>query len=236
MNQPKVLVIIPAYNEEGSIANVIRRIQAVAADTGLHIDTVVVNDGSKDATVRVARAAGATAVIDLPFNLGIGGAMQTGYLYAHKNQYDIALQIDADGQHNPHDIPTVIEPILRGESHFVVGSRYVEKTAYRSSAMRRIGMIFFSSLIRLVTKHTVKDPTSGFRAADRRVIRMFAEYYPVDYPEVEVLVHIARRGLTFQEVSVEMSERQAGTSSITPIKSAYYMIKVGLAVLISATR
>jgi glycosyltransferase involved in cell wall biosynthesis len=236
MKQPKILVIIPAYNEEGSIANVIGRIQAVSQESGLCIDTVVVNDGSKDDTARVARMAGATAVIDLPFNLGIGGAMQTGYLYAHKNGYDIALQIDADGQHNPQDIPTVIEPILRGKANFVIGSRYVEKTSYRSPVMRRIGMIFFSNLLKLVTKQTVKDPTSGFRAADPRVIQMFAEHYPVDYPEVEVLVHIARRGLTFQEVSVEMSERQAGRSSITPLKSAYYMIKVGLAVLISATR
>jgi glycosyltransferase involved in cell wall biosynthesis len=234
MNQEeaRVLVIIPAYNEEGSIASVIQRIRAVSDK----FDVVVINDGSRDDTVRVARAAGATAVIDLPFNLGIGGAMQTGYVYAHKNGYDIALQIDADGQHNPYDIPQVIEPILNGEVNFVIGSRYVEKTTYRSSAARRAGMIIFSNMIRWVTKQTVKDPTSGFRAADRDVIRMFSEYYPVDYPEVEVLVHVARSGLTFREVPVEMSERQAGSSSITPLKSAYYMIKVGLAVLISATR
>jgi glycosyltransferase involved in cell wall biosynthesis len=230
--QSKVLVIIPAYNEEGSIAAVIQRIRAVSDN----LDVVVVNDGSRDDTVRVARAAGATAVIDLPFNLGIGGAMQTGYLYAHKNGYDIALQIDADGQHDPYDIPNVIAPILRGEVNFTVGSRWVEKTAYKSSTMRRVGMIFFSSLIRWVTKQTCKDPTSGFRAADKKVIAMFADYYPVDYPEVEVLVHISRKGLKFREVPVEMSERQAGRSSITPLKSIYYMVKVGLAVLISATR
>ncbi|KEO81452.1 glycosyltransferase family 2 protein [Tumebacillus flagellatus] len=228
----KVLVIIPAYNEEGSIANVIQRIQAVSRD----IDVVVINDGSRDNTVDVARAAGATAVIDLPFNLGIGGAMQTGYLYAYKNGYDIALQIDADGQHNPYDIPKVIEPILRGDVNFTVGSRWVEKTAYKSSAARRVGMVIFSNLIKWVTGQICKDPTSGFRAADRNVIAMFANYYPVDYPEVEVLVHIANSGLKFQEVAVEMSERQAGSSSITPIKSLYYMVKVGLAVLISATR
>lgn len=229
---PKLLVIIPAYNEEGSIANVIRRIRSVSDN----IDVVVINDGSRDRTAARAEAAGATAVIDLPFNLGIGGAMQTGYLYAHKNQYDIALQIDADGQHNPADIPTVIEPLLRGEVNFTIGSRYVEKTSYRSSAARRIGMIFFSALIRLVTKQRVKDPTSGFRAADRHVIKMFSDYYPVDYPEVEVLVHMSRQGLKFTEVPVEMSAREAGSSSITPLKSIYYMIKVGLAVLISATR
>ncbi|MBL0389030.1 glycosyltransferase family 2 protein [Tumebacillus sp. ITR2] len=233
MNEtPKVLVIIPAYNEEGSIAHVIQRIQSVSDD----IDVVVINDGSRDATVEVARAAGATAVIDLPFNLGIGGAMQTGYLYAHKNDYDIALQIDADGQHDPFDIPKVIEPILRGEVNFTVGSRWVEKTAYKSSAARRVGMVIFSRLIKWVTGQVCKDPTSGFRAADKRVIEMFANYYPVDYPEVEVLVHISRRGLKFREIAVEMSERQAGSSSITPIKSIYYMVKVGLAVLISATR
>jgi glycosyltransferase involved in cell wall biosynthesis len=232
LNKPKVLVIIPAYNEEGSIAAVIRRIQDVSRD----IDIVVVNDGSRDQTAAIARQAGATAVIDLPFNLGIGGAMQTGYLYAYKNNYDIALQIDADGQHDPDDIATVIEPILRGDAHFVVGSRWVEKTAYKSSVARRIGMIIFSNMIRMLTGQMIKDPTSGFRAADRHVIRMFADYYPVDYPEVEVLVHIAKRGLKIQEVPVEMHERQAGRSSITPIKSAYYMIKVGLAVLISATR
>jgi len=235
-SKPKVLVIIPAFNEEGSIANVIRRIQAVTRHIEIDLDTLVVNDGSHDNTVEAARQAGATAVIDLPFNLGIGGAMQTGYLYAYKNHYDIALQIDADGQHNPTDIPTVLEPLLCGEVNFSIGSRYVEKTAYHASPMRRVGMIVFSKLIHLVTKQQVKDPTSGFRAADKRVIEMFAEQYPVDYPEVEVLVHMSRRGLTFREVPVEMSARAAGNSSITPIKSAYYMVKVGLAVLISATR
>lgn len=230
--EARVLVIIPAYNEEKSIASVIERVRDVSPKP----DVVVVNDGSKDDTVSVARAAGATAVIDLPFNLGIGGAMQTGYLFAHKNGYDIALQIDADGQHDPRDIPTLLEPLLREQVNFAVGSRYVAKTAYRSSKMRRVGMLFFSGLLKLVTKQTVKDPTSGFRAADRHVIRMFAEQYPVDYPEVEVLVHVARHGLRFQEVPVQMRERQAGRSSITPLKSIYYMIKVGLAVLISATR
>lgn len=229
--QTRVLVIIPAYNEEGSIGDVIRNIHRVSP----HIDVVVINDGSRDRTVEVSRAAGAT-VVDLPFNLGIGGAMQTGYLYAYQNGYDIAIQTDADGQHDPSYIPELVQPILDGEVNFTVGSRYVEKTAYRSSAARRMGMILFSNLIKLVTKRTVKDPTSGFRAADRHVIRMFADYYPVDYPEVEVLVHIARHGLSFKEVSVEMSARQAGTSSITPLKSVYYMVKVGLAVMISATR
>ncbi|HEU4963981.1 MAG TPA: glycosyltransferase family 2 protein [Bacilli bacterium] len=227
----RVLVIIPAYNEEGSIGDVIRNIRAVSAN----IDVVVINDGSKDLTVEVAQAAGAT-VVDLPFNLGIGGAMQTGYLYAYQNDYDIAIQTDADGQHDPSYIPNLIRPIVDGEVNFVVGSRYVEKTTYRSSAMRRVGMIFFANLIRLVTKRRVTDPTSGFRAADRNIIRMFADYYPVDYPEVEVLVHIARNGYSFKEISVEMSARQAGRSSITPLKSIYYMVKVGLAVMISATR
>jgi glycosyltransferase involved in cell wall biosynthesis len=236
MQNPKVLVIIPAYNEEGSIAAVIQRIQAASDAINGTLDIVVVNDGSRDATSRSARLAGATAVIDLPFNLGIGGAMQTGYLYAYKNGYDIALQIDADGQHNPADIPSVIEPLLRGEANFTIGSRYMEKTAYRSSAMRRAGMIFFTWLLKVTTKQTVKDPTSGFRAADRRVIELFAQYYPIDYPEVEVIVHVAQSGLRFQEVPVEMSVREAGSSSITPLKSIYYMVKVGLAVLISATR
>ncbi|EFM11183.1 glycosyl transferase family 2 [Paenibacillus curdlanolyticus YK9] len=225
----KTLIIIPAYNEEGSIAQVIRNIREHAP----HVDVVVVNDGSKDRTEEVARAAGAD-VITMPFNVGIGGGMQTGYLYAFHNQYDVAVQMDADGQHRAEDLPRLLEQAK--SSDLVIGSRYVEQTAYRSSASRRIGMLFFSGLVSMVTGQRFTDTTSGFRAANRKVIALYASYYPADYPEVESIVYLKRRGCRIAEVPAEMRSREAGRSSITPIRSIYYMVKVTLSVLMSASR
>ncbi|MWC30288.1 glycosyltransferase family 2 protein [Paenibacillus sp. MMS18-CY102] len=225
----KTLIIIPAYNEEGSIAQVIRNIHEHAPQ----VDVVVVNDGSKDRTEAVARAAGAD-VITMPFNVGIGGGMQTGYLYAFHNQYDVAVQMDADGQHRAEDLPQLLEQAK--SSDLVIGSRYVEQTAYRSSASRRIGMLFFSGLVSMVTGQRFTDTTSGFRAANRKVIALYASYYPADYPEVESIVYLKRRGCQIAEVPAEMRSREAGRSSITPIRSVYYMVKVTLSVLMSATR
>jgi len=227
----KVLIIIPAYNEEDAIGRVIDKIRLVSNA----VDIVVINDGSKDMTSETARSKG-VIVIDLPHNLGIGGAMQTGYIYAARNNYDIAIQIDADGQHDPNDLENIIDPILRNEANLVIGSRYVKKTSYKSSYMRRIGMILFSNTLTLVTGQRFTDTTSGYRAADRKVILMYSEYYPTDYPEVEVILMLKKANLKIQEVSVVMEERQAGRSSITPIKSAYYMVKVFLALFINILR
>jgi glycosyltransferase involved in cell wall biosynthesis len=226
----KVLVIIPAYNEEKSIGAVIGKIKGIDG-----IDVVVVDDGSKDDTVKIASEKGAR-VIALPFNLGIGGAMQTGYLFAKNNNYDIAIQVDADGQHDPAYIEKLIEPIKDGQVDMVVGSRYVEKTSYKSSFSRSVGMIYFSWLVSILTGHKITDTTSGFRAVNKKIIRYFAASYPTDYPEVDVLVRLNRKKIKICEVAVEMQERQGGSSSITPLKSIYYMIKVSMAVLVDTLR
>ncbi|GAA0401329.1 glycosyltransferase family 2 protein [Paenibacillus motobuensis] len=225
----KTLVIIPAYNEEGSIAKVIKDIQQHAPS----VDIIVINDGSSDRTEIVATDAGAR-VLTLPYNVGIGGGMQTGYIYAQRMGYDIAVQMDADGQHPAAELPKLIEQAKTYD--LVIGSRYVEATDYRSPLLRRTGILFFSALVSLVTRQRFTDTTSGFRAAGRKVIDLYADYYPMDYPEVESIVYLKRKGCNITEVRAEMHERQAGKSSITPLKSVYYMIKVTLAVLMSALR
>lgn len=225
----KTLIIIPAYNEEGSIGSVI-------ADIRRHVpeaDIIVINDGSSDRTEEVAMASGAR-VLTMPYNVGIGGGMQTGYMYAKMLGYDVAVQMDADGQHPAKELPKLIGQTARYD--LVIGSRYVKSTSYRSSRMRRIGMIFFSKLVTLLTRQRFTDTTSGFRAAGRKVIGLYASYYPIDYPEVESLVYLKRHGCTITEVSTEMQRRQAGRSSITPARSVYYMIKVTFSVLMSAMR
>lgn len=227
----KVLAIIPAYNEEKSIKKVINDIYNMTEDT----DVVVINDGSTDNTEKEAKDTKAY-VISLPYNLGIGGAMQTGYLYALRNGYDIALQVDADGQHDAKSIKSIIKPLRDEEADLVIGSRYLEKTGYRSTLFRRLGMIYFTNIIKLFTGERITDTTSGFRAANKKVIEVFADDYPEDYPEVEVLVRLNKKKFKIKEVSVEMHERKAGKSSITAFKSAYYMIKVTLGITISAIK
>lgn len=225
------LVIIPALNEERSVANVIDSILSAASD----VDIVVISDGSTDRTATVARKAGAF-VIELPVNLGIGGAMQTGYRFARDNGYAFAVQIDADGQHDPADLPKLLAHARNGEADMILGSRYIEKTAYRSSRSRRVGMLLLAVLVRLAVGYPIKDTTSGYRVVNRRVIELFSTSYPYDYPEVEVLVLLHRHKLRVLEVPVEMKERQAGSSSITMFKSAYYMLKVSLAILLEVLR
>jgi glycosyltransferase involved in cell wall biosynthesis len=228
----KTVVIIPAYNEENSIRQVIASIKHIVPEA----DIVVINDGSLDRTGEIARGTGHATVIDLPVNLGIGGAMQTGYLYAHRNGYGLAVQMDADGQHDPAELHKIIQPILEGAADCCIGSRFLEKTEYRSGISRRLGIWFFSWMIHWMIGKTFTDPTSGFRAVNREVIAEFAEYYPEDYTEVEAIVLLDRQSFRVSEVSVLMHARQAGQSSITPIKSLYYMIKVSLAVLITRIR
>lgn len=198
-------------------------------------DILVVNDGSKDNTSRKAKTAGAK-VIDLPYNLGIGGAMQTGYLYAKENGYDIAVQVDGDGQHDPSYIKELIEPIINNSADVVVGSRYISKTNYKSSVFRRMGMIFFSFLVSTLTNQKFKDTTSGFRAVNKEVINYFSNHYPVDYPEVDVLIRLKKRNFRIAELPVEMYKRQGGKSSITTFRSLYYMLKVSLAIIIGTLR
>jgi glycosyltransferase involved in cell wall biosynthesis len=225
------IVIIPARNEEDSVAAVIGEIQAADPD----FVVVVVDDGSTVRTAQVAEATGAI-VLRLPFNLGIGGAVQTGYQYARENDFDLAVQVDGDGQHDPSEIRGLLEPILDGRADMVVGTRFAEGGGYRGTRMRRVGIHLFAAIVSLIVRQRVTDTTSGFRAANRKVIRLFAADYPHDYPEVEATVVLTRHGLKMIEVPVQMRIRETGNSSITAVRSVYYMVKVLLALFIGLFR
>jgi glycosyltransferase involved in cell wall biosynthesis len=227
------LAIVPAFNEEASVGRVIDEIRAF--DPGFEI--VVVDDGSTDRTAGVSADRGAH-VIRLPFNLGIGGAMQTGYRYAFEQGYDIAVQVDGDGQHNPAELPKILKPVLDGDTDLVVGSRFAaqQSGAYRSSAVRRIGIRIFASVVSAVVRQRLTDTTSGFRAVNRKGIALFAADYPHDYPEVEATVMCVKHKLRLLEVPVDMRERSGGRSSITAFRSVYYMTKVLLAIFVGLFR
>jgi glycosyltransferase involved in cell wall biosynthesis len=226
-SSPRVLIIIPAYNEEESIGSVIEAVKSV----GPPADILVVNDGSKDKTASVARRYGLT-VVDHPFNMGIGATMQTGYRYAARAGYDIAVQVDADGQHPADQIKHLIEPIAKNVAQVVVGSRFLGPGEYRPSFARIAGMALFSKLVSAILRERVTDTTSGFRAVGREVIEFFSRNYPEDYPEAEALVLLHKKGFVIMEISVKMVERTGGRSSITPVKSIYYMIKVMIAIFV----
>ncbi len=228
MDDAKVLVIIPAYNEEESILGVIEDLKQNAP----FVDCLVVNDGSNDDTALILKEH-CIPHIDLVRNLGIGGAVQTGYKYALQHGYDIAVQFDGDGQHSAAYIKDLIAPIQRREADLVVGSRFKgDESEFKSTAMRRLGIGILSVVLKLASTNKIEDVTSGFRAADRRAIELFAAYYPDDYPEPESLALVARKGLKVAEVPVSMNERSGGVSSIKKRDSVYYMIKVTLAILV----
>ncbi len=223
----KILVIIPAYNEEGSVGKVVEGVRLHLP----HLEVLVVNDGSTDRTSEKARARGAT-VLELPFNLGIGGAMQAGYQYAYEKGYDIAIQVDADGQHAPEEIQKLLHALELGKVDMAIGSRFIGSSEYKGSMMRRIGIAIFSGVISTIVRQRVTDPTSGFRASNRKAIQLFASDYPQDYPEPEVVILLHQCRLKMREVSVKMNERYSGESSITKIRSVYYMVKVLLAIFV----
>jgi glycosyltransferase involved in cell wall biosynthesis len=225
------IAIVPAYNEERNIGRVLDELRAF--DPGLEI--VVVSDGSVDRTVAVASEHGAH-VIRLPFNLGIGGAVQTGFRYAWEGHYDIAVRVDGDGQHDPAQLARVLEPVLAGEADIVVGSRFAGDAGYRSSAARRVGIRFLAWVVSAIARQRVTDTTSGFQALNRRAIRLFAADYPHDYPEVEGMVMVIRHRLRLREVPVTMRAREHGRSSIGALGSVYYMAKVLLALFVGLFR
>jgi glycosyltransferase involved in cell wall biosynthesis len=227
----KLLIIVPAYNEEKNLDLLWDNF----TKSKINGDILVVNDCSTDNTQQVADKLGAN-VINLPFNLGIGGAMQTGYRYAYDNNYNYAIQVDGDGQHRPSEINKLIDAMSNNNADLVIGSRFVSKTDYRGSITRRVGISVFAFMTKILIGQSIKDATSGFRLANREVIKCFADNYPSDYPEPEVLVILKRMGFKIIEVPVEMSDRLEGKSSITSAKSIYYMIKVIFAMFISRIR
>lgn len=232
MTVRRVLAVVPAYNEERAIGAIVDEIRAFDPS----FDVVVVDDGSADATSRVAAAHGA-AVVTLPYNLGIGGAVQTGFKYALEHGYELAVRLDGDGQHDPAELPKLLAPVERGDADIVTGSRFADGSpTHRPPLARRIGIMWFARLVSLLTRQRVTDTTSGFQALNERGIALFAGEYPSDYPEVEATVLVYKHRLRLEEVPVRMREREHGESSITFIRSVYYMLKVTLALLVAMLR
>lgn len=230
----KVLIIIPAYNEEESIASVLEEVKSVCAEHP-GWDVLVVNDCSRDSTPEILRSLGVPH-LNLPCNLGIGGCVQAGYRYARENGYEVALQFDADGQHIAEYIPAMIRPFEEGRAEFVIGSRVLMGSGYRSTALRRAGGRFLSALLHLLSGVRVLDVTSGMRAIGRPLIEIFAlGDYSQDYPEAESILYTGVRGMRVVEVPVEMRERQYGSSSIGAFSSVYFMLKVSLSLLLLRT-
>lgn len=231
----KILVIVPAYNEESTIGGTLDNLKRIKLQH-LELDVCVINDGSKDRTAEIVKSREGVSLLNLPYNLGIGGAMQTGYRYANRNNYDIAIQFDADGQHGEKDLEALIRPIQAREADVVIGSRFLEKTPYKGSTLRRIGIYYFSKLLLYLTGASITDPTSGYRAINKKVIKLFSKNYPMDYPEPEVIIKLKKKNYRLKEVTVNMRERQGGKSSITFFHSIYYVIKVSISIVLQSLR
>ena len=232
MTERRLVAIVPAWNESGAIGRVVDEIREFDSA----IDVVVIDDASTDDTAKVAESHGAT-VLSLPFNVGIGGAVQTGFRYALEHGYELAVRLDGDGQHDASEIPKILEPIEAGEADLVIGSRFVDPGGtYRPPFARRIGIRIFARLVSLLGGQRVTDTTSGFVALDRGGIELFAAQFPHDYPEVEATLVALRSGLRVAQVQVDMRERTTGSSSITFVRSLYYIVKVTLALLVASLR
>ena len=233
----KVLLIIPAYNEEENILNTCKNIQEYNKKSKQKLDYIVINDGSKDNTAKILKE-NSFNHINLVHNLGIGGAVQTGYKYAYENNYDIAVQFDGDGQHDVNYVSDIIEPIINNKVDFVIGSRFIkkDKNNFNSTFSRRIGIKLISFFIKLVTKKKVYDTTSGFRAVNKDIIKDFSKSYPTEYPEPVSTTELLKKKYKIAEVPVKMNERVGGVSSIRAWKNIYYMINVILSIIIVGMR
>jgi hypothetical protein len=231
MTAPRVLVIVPAHNEEESLPATLAEVRAKAPG----VDVLVVDDGSRDATSRVAREAG-VKVVRHPVNLGVGGALQTGFRWAVEHGYDIGVQLDADGQHDPDYLAPLLVPVTEGRCDVSIGSRFVEATGYRAPLNRRLGMVLFQAVVKLAIGRRITDTTSGFRAYSRRVMEVCQHDFPKDFPDAPLLIGLARRGFRLDEVPVRMRERQAGRSFYTLGKQLYYPYKNLLASIMALIR
>lgn len=231
----RIAAIIPAYNEEESIASVVHEINAVSQSSGISIVPVVVNDCSKDRTGAIIDQLNCVA-LHLPVNLGIGGGVQTGFMYAYENGFDYAVQVDGDGQHPAEAIPLLLQEAQARNLDVVIGSRFIDKQGFQSSAMRRAGINWFRRLNKMLTGVTVYDSTSGLRLINRKTLAIVSAYYPDDYPEPEAVIIFARHNLQIGELPVRMRERQGGVSSINAFRAVYYMWKVTLGVLFTWIR
>lgn len=227
----RVLVIIPCYNEEANIERVVTRLTKVTAALPYTVDYVIVNDCSTDRSAEICQEHG-FSYLSLPVNLGIGGGVQSGYMYARAHHYDITVQLDGDGQHDPAYLDAVITPVAQGRLDMCIGSRFITKEGFQTSFMRRFGINILSVMIRILCGVRVLDTTSGFRACGKELTAYFADHYAQDYPEPEAIISAVLNGYQVGEVPVIMQERMGGTSSISPFKSIYYMLKVGIALVV----
>ena len=231
----KVLIVIPCYNEETALPGVLQELQQLKLPVELTLEVVVINDCSKDGTAAVARKFGAK-VLDLACNLGIGGAVQTGIKYANNNGFDVAIQLDGDGQHPPSEIIKLINAYQKHQADLVIGSRFLDHEGFQSSYIRRLGIVYFYRLNKLLTGNPIFDSTSGFRLLSKKAIAIAAENYPDEYPEPESLVTFSKKKLLIKEVAVVMRARAGGQSSIKHTASLYYCVKVTIAMLFSYIR
>ncbi len=225
---PSLLIIVPAYNEAASVGRVVGEIHAAVPG----VPVVVIDDCSEDATATVAREAGAD-VLELPHHLGLGGGVQAGYKLAYELGYDYVIRIDGDGQHDPRDIPGVYEALRSSGCQMVIGSRFLERDENHTSVVRRLGVRFFRFVLRPILGKPVYDPTSGFVGVNRDALQVFSKSFPLEYPEIEALVVLQRRAFRFLEVPVTMRRRMAGRSTITALKSVYYIVHVLLGVFVN---
>lgn len=226
-NPPKVLVLIPCYNEQENIVRVVERLRATCP----WAEYLVINDCSTDHSADLLRSHGYN-FLDLPVNLGIGGGIQCGYLYSVRNGYDITVQMDGDGQHDPAYLSTVVEPVAAGKLDMCIGSRFITHEGFQTSFMRRLGIQLLSGMIRVLCGRKVLDVTSGFRATNAEMTAFFAHHYATDYPEPEAVLAASLAGYRVGEAPVVMHERLGGVSSISAVKSVYYMLKVSLSLII----
>ena len=227
----RVLIIVPAYNEGAAIGQVVTTVREVLPG----VPVLVIDDCSLDNTITAARQAGAR-VLPLPHHLGLGGCVQAGYKLAYELGYDYVIRVDGDGQHDPHDIPRILERLRESGCEMVIGSRFVESSGSGTSVVRRLGIRFFKAVLRPILGREVHDPTSGFVGVNRAALQVFSKSFPLEYPEIEALVVLQRKAFRFEEVPCKMHPRLAGRSSITALKSLYYIVHVLLGVFVNVLK